>query len=102
MSSYLSVLMLKSTPGRLDEAMVQFKARQVLQTCSDAVPGFISGRLLRSLDEADRACVICEWVDQAAFEQWMSSPRRNADVPEKLFEPSGRSALFELVQQFQR
>lgn len=102
MAAYVSVLTLRCPPGRRDEALAQFMQRRVLETCRDVVPGFVSGRLLRARDDESKVCVICEWVDQAAFEQWMNSPERNVDVPERLFEPSGRSALFELVQQLQR
>lgn len=102
MAAYVSVLMLRSPPGRLDEAIAQFIDRRVLETCRDAVPGFISGRLLRSHDDATQACVICEWTERAAFEQWMASPQRSPATPERVFEPSGRSALFELVQELRR
>ncbi len=102
MASYLSVLMLRSPPDRLDEAIAQFQERRVLETCRDAVPGFVSGRLLKSQDDPQLACVICEWVDRAAFEQWMSSPLRSPQVAERLFEPAGRSQLFEPVQALHR
>jgi heme-degrading monooxygenase HmoA len=98
MAGYVSVLMLCCPPGRLDEALGQFMQHGVLQICRDAVPGFIRGRLMRAQDDPVHACVICEWTDRAAFEQWMAHPQRNADLPGRLFEPSGRSALFELVQ----
>lgn len=102
MAAYFSVLNLRASPGRLDDALAQFKARAVLETCRDAVPGFVSGRLMRSRDDPDLACVICEWVDQAAFEQWMSSPKRGSAGPDTLFSPAGRSALFEVVQALER
>lgn len=102
MDRYVSVLMLRSAPGKLAEAIAQFEDARVLQTCRDAVPGFVSGRLLRSEDDPTSACVICEWTDRAAFEQWMSSPLRRSDRPGRLFEPSGRSALFAQIQQVDR
>lgn len=102
MAPYVSVLMLRSPPGRLDEAIAQFEERRVLETCRDAVPGFVSGRLLRSLDDADAACVICEWTDRAAFEQWMASPLRSPGTTDRVFEPAGRSAVFELVRALRR
>ena len=102
MTTYVSVLTLRSPPGRLNEAIEQFVNNRVLETCRDAVPGFVSGRLLRSHDDATQVCVICEWTDRAAFEQWMTSPQRNTDTPGRVFEPSGRSALFELVQELHR
>ncbi len=37
-----------------------------------------------------------------AFEQWMSSPRRGGGSPNRIFEPAGRSALFEVVQELHR
>jgi hypothetical protein len=46
--------------------------------------------------------VICEWTDPAAFEQWMASPQRGSATPDRVFEPAGRSALFELVQELRR
>ena len=98
MAPFVSVLMLRSPPGRLDEAIAQFEARRVLETCRDAVPGFVSGRLLRAVDDADVACVICEWIDRAAFEQWMASPLRGTGGSDRVFEPAGRSAAFELVR----
>lgn len=102
MKPYISVLQLRSPPDRRAEAIAQFMQRGVLQICRDAVPGFLSGRLLQSQDDPDLACVICEWTDRAAFEQWMSSPLRSPNVPDRLFEPSGRSALFELVEELHR
>lgn len=102
MAKHLSMLTLRCPPGRREEALAQFTQYGVLAICRDAVPGFLWGSLLRSRDDEDTACVICEWVDEAAFEQWMNSPLRSVDTPERLFEPSGRSALFELVQTLQR
>ena len=102
MAHFLSVLTLRSAPGRLDDALAQFSKAGVLETCRDAVPGFLSGRLLRSHDDPDQACVICEWIDRDAFEQWMSSPRRGGGGPDRLFAPAGRSALFEVVQELYR
>ena len=99
---YVSILTLRSPPGVRAQAIAQFVERQVLQICRDAVPGFLSGRLLRSLDDDDQACVICEWASRDAFEQWMSSPHRGGGGAERLFEPSGRSALFESVQALRR
>ena len=100
--AYVSLLNLRSPPGRREEAIAQFIERGVLQTCHDAVPGFLSGRLLRSADDEDLTCVICEWADRAAFEQWMNSPLRGSPHPDRIFEPSGRSALFESVQMLRR
>ncbi|MCA0241662.1 MAG: antibiotic biosynthesis monooxygenase [Proteobacteria bacterium] len=102
MARHVSVLTLRCPPGRREEALAQFMQRRVLEVCRDAVPGFIAGRLLRSRDDEGSVCVICDWVDEAAFEQWMNSPRRNMDVAERLFEPAGRSALFEEVQALAR
>lgn len=102
MDAYVSVLTLRSPPGRREQAIEQFVQRRVLETCRDAVPGFLSGRLLRSADDADLACVICEWADRAAFEQWMNSPLRAQGGPDRVFEPSGRSALFEPVQELRQ
>jgi heme-degrading monooxygenase HmoA len=102
MAPYVSVLMLCSPTGRLDEAIAQFVDRRVLEVCREAVPGFVSGRLLRSVDDDTQACVVCEWVDRAAFEQWMNSPQRSPSAPGRIFEPAGRSALFELVQELRR
>jgi len=102
MTHHVSVLMLRSPPGRLDAAIAQFTEGRVLETCRDEVPGFVSGRLLRSNDDPQLACVVCEWTDPAAFEQWMASPKRNAATPERVFEPSGRSNLFEVVQELRR
>lgn len=99
---YVSILNLRCPPGRREEAVEQFMQRQVLQTCRDAVPGFLSGRLLASQDDPGLACVICEWTDREAFEQWMNSPRRGGGGPERLFEAAGRSALFTLVQSLAR
>lgn len=102
MTPYISVLQLRSPPGQRAQALAQFMELGVLRTCRDAVPGFLSGRLLQSQDDADLACVICEWTSREAFEQWMSSPLRSPNVPDRIFEPSGRSALFELVDELRR
>lgn len=95
---YLSILQLRAPAGRREEAIAQFMSNRVLETCKEAVPGFISGRLLRSMDDDSLACVVCEWTSQAAFEQWMTSPRRGGGGSERVFESAGRSALFQLVQ----
>ncbi len=102
MAAICSVLHLRCPPGRLDEALAQFEAARVLETCREAVPGFINGRLLRSLDDDATACVICEWESREAFEQWQASPRRRVDIPERLFEPSGRSAVYAQVREVHR
>lgn len=102
MARYTSVLTLRSPPGRLDEAIAQFINHRVLEICRDAVPGFVSGRLMRSQDDPNQACVICEWTDRDAFEQWMTSPQRTPATPDRVFEPTGRSALYELVQELRR
>lgn len=102
MTAYVSVLMLRSPEGRLDEALTQFMGNRVLETCRDVIPGFLSGRLLRATEDPNQACVICEWVDRAAFEQWMTSPHRRSSAPGRVFEPSARSQLFELVQDMRR
>ena len=102
MARHVSILMLRSPEGLMEAAIAQFIDGRVLETCRDEVPGFISGRLLRAQDEAQLACVVCEWTDRAAFEQWMSSPKRNSATPGRVFEPSGRSTLFELVQELRR
>jgi len=98
MAPYLSILQLRAPAGRREEAITQFKNNRVLETCQEAVPGFISGRLLRSRDEDTLVCVICEWTGPDAFEQWMNSPRRGGGGPDRIFSAAGRSALFELVQ----
>ena len=102
MAPYVSVLNLRSPAGRREEAIEQFMRSRVLETCRDAVPGFVSGRLMRSQDDPDLACVICEWTDREAFEQWMNSPRRGGGGSQRVFEPAGRSALFELAQELRR
>lgn len=102
MGGYVSILSLRAPAGRREEALEQFMRAGVLETCRDAVPGFVSGRLLRSQDDEQLACVICEWTDREAFEQWMNSPRRGGGGSARVFEPAGRSALFELVQELQR
>lgn len=102
MAPFLSILSLSSPPGRREDAITQFMDNRVLETCRDAVPGFLSGRLLRSQDDENLVCVICEWTDREAFEQWMSSPRRGGGGANRIFEAAGRSALFELAQSLAR
>lgn len=105
MAPFLSILQLRSPPGRREDAIAQFIENRVLETCRDAVPGFLSGRLLRSQDDETLVCVICEWTDREAFEQWMNSPRRGSGGSggaSRIFEAAGRSALFELVQSLAR
>lgn len=99
MAPWVSVLSLRCAPEQRDAAIAQFIEHRVLETCRDAVPGFLSGRMLKSCDDAGAVIVICEWVDQAAFEQWMNSPRRNNQSgADRLFAPAGRSALYVLAQ----
>lgn len=102
MAHYVSLLTLRCPEGKLDAALAQFQAARVLEICRDAVPGFVSGRLLRSLQDDATACVLCEWESREAFEQWQNSPRRRIEVPDRLFEPAGASALFDVAAELHR
>lgn len=96
MSPYLSILKLSAPPGRLEEAITQFIDNRVIEICKDAIPGFLSGRLVRPVaDDVSQAWVLCEWTDQQAFEDWMNSPLRGGGNEARLFMPPGRSELFQ-------
>lgn len=102
MAAFFSLLNLKCPANRRDDAIAQFLDGKIIESCRDTVPGFVSGRLLRSMDDPGATCVLVEWQDKQAFEDWMSSPVRGARSQDSLFEPPGRSHLFEVVHEVRR
>ena len=104
MAAFVSLLTLQAPAHQREDAIAEFLERKVFERCRDAVPGFVSARLLRSIDDPSKVCVIAEWTDQAAFEQWMASPQRGAggDPAQRLFSASGRSLLFDVAYELVR
>ena len=103
MASFFSILTLNAAPEDRDEAISRFIASGPIEKCRDAIPGFVSGRLLKSMDDPSLAHVLVEWRDRRAYEDWMASPLRGGGDPDRrLFSPPTRSHLFELAHEVVR
>ena len=102
MTRFISLLPLISPPEARDDAIAGYIAKEVLERCRAEIPGFISGVLLKSLHDPDGTCVMCEWRDEQAFEDWMNSPARSAGGAGVLFKAPGRSQLFVVAHQTDR
>ena len=101
MSRFLSILTLNAAPESRDEAIDVFIASGVIERCRESIPGFVSGMLLKSMHDAGAACVLVEWKNRQAYDDWMSSPLRGSHE-KRLFEPPPLSHLYELVHEVQR
>lgn len=95
------LLKLRSDPGRREDAIAAFKSSGIIEKCRDAIPGFVGGALMKSRQDAAAACVLVEWRDEQAYEDWMNSPARGSD-DKRIFEPPTRSHLYEMVHEVRR
>ncbi|PZQ77467.1 MAG: hypothetical protein DI563_03625 [Variovorax paradoxus] len=100
MTRYFSILPLTAAPEVRSDAVATFIENGVIETCRDVIPGFINGSLLQSRHDPSSACVLVEWRDEMAYEAWMNSPHRGGG--KRLFDPPGRSHLYELVHRVDR
>jgi len=101
MSRFFSILPLKASPESRSEAIGVFIETGVIEQCRQAIPGFVSGFMLKSMQDDAAACVLVEWKDRQAYDDWMSSPLRGTNE-RRLFEPPPLSHLYELVHEVQR
>lgn len=101
MQRFVSVLPLSALPDAREAAIASFVEVGVIERCRDSIPGFISGTLLRSKHDPSAACVVVEWRDEHAFEDWMNHPSRGGGE-KRLFAPPGRSHLYEVVYEVRR
>ncbi len=101
MQRFVSVLPLSALPAVREAAIDTFVETAVIERCREAIPGFIRGTLLRSRHDPSAACVVVEWRDEQAFEDWMNHPSRGSGE-KRLFAPSGRSHLYEVVHEVGR
>ena len=89
MAPFLSILQLRSPPGRRDEAIAQFQDNRVLETCRDAVPGFLR-EFWAKVDtkgtyrgQCSELCgkehgympVVVHVVDQEEFDTWLKNKK---------------------------
>ena len=74
--SFWTMLMVKVPSDRVDDAAEAFIKRRIIEECSEVIPGFLHGELIKSQDPQGQLCVLCAWTDKAAYEQWVASPVR--------------------------
>jgi len=102
MTRFISLLPLISPPAARDHAIAGYIAQEVLERCRAEIPGFVTGMLLKSLHDPDGTCVMCEWRNEQAFEDWMNSPVRSTSAAGLLFKAPGRSQLYVVAHQSDR
>ncbi len=68
--SIVSQLSIKVRPGQRAEGIAAFKKRRVLEECAGAIPGFLNGRLLLSIEDPDAFVVEAEWASLDAIKDW--------------------------------
>jgi heme-degrading monooxygenase HmoA len=78
----VSVLRLPVTPAGRGSFARTFHELGVFERSHES-GGFLTGRLLRPLDETGAFLVIAEWEDAAAYERWLTNPVR-AGLGERL------------------
>lgn len=74
--SVISNMQITVKDGVKEQAIAAFKARGVFEECSEAIPGFLSARLLEGA--GDTLYVMSEWRDAQAYEDWLAHPARAA------------------------
>ncbi|MBB3178761.1 antibiotic biosynthesis monooxygenase [Variovorax sp. Sphag1AA] len=99
---YRSLLTFQVRPGMRDEAVRTFVQGRVLEECAQAVAGFLSGELMLSQEDPDLMYVTAQWINEAAYQQWLASPVRAAQgpalAPFLAHEPS--AALLQIVHSY--
>lgn len=79
-----SILTIRVYSGQRQAAATAFMQRRVLEECAEAVPGYIHGELLLSVEDPDLLSVVTHWNSIAAVQQWWDSPVRQAQGTELL------------------
>lgn len=75
--TYCTLLMIK-VPGDAAKAFSdKYIQRRIIDECAETIPGFLHGELMQSVDGDGLHCVMCQWTDKAAYEQWVASPVRD-------------------------
>ena len=73
-----SILTIRVHSGQREAAATAFMQRRVLEECAEAVPGYIHGELLLSVEDPDLLTVVVHWDSKAAVQQWWDCPVRQA------------------------
>jgi heme-degrading monooxygenase HmoA len=69
--------MIKVPADAADSFSEKYMQRRIIEECAETIPGFLHGELMRSHDGDGLHCVMCQWADKAAYEQWVASPVRD-------------------------
>ncbi|GAA6160324.1 antibiotic biosynthesis monooxygenase family protein [Ruegeria lacuscaerulensis] len=75
--SFWTLLMIKVPAEKAKQTAEAFIHRNIIEECADAIPGFRHGELMVSHEGDGQLCVMCNWTDKAAYEQWVASPIRD-------------------------
>lgn len=78
---YLSVLTLRTLPGRRQELIDLYAELEVLRKALDQ-PGAIDMALTESLDDADAILITSSWDDPASYQAWLDHPEREQLIAE--------------------
>ncbi|WP_068335455.1 antibiotic biosynthesis monooxygenase family protein [Ruegeria profundi] len=92
--SHSTFLMIK-VPAEHADAFVDFYVeRRILDECKETIPGLIRGELLKSSQGDGQICVLCQWTDKDAYNQWLASPVRakQSDDAMVFFDDAGFTA----------
>jgi heme-degrading monooxygenase HmoA len=75
--TFCTFLMIKVPGDAADAFSEKYIQRRIIDECAETIPGFLHGELMQSDDGDGLHCVMCQWADKAAYEQWVASPVRD-------------------------
>jgi quinol monooxygenase YgiN len=73
---YLSVLTLRTLPGKRQELIDLYAELEILRKAL-AQPGAIDMALTEALDDADSILITSSWDDPASYQAWLDNPARD-------------------------
>lgn len=76
--TYISQMSVHIQQGQRDAAIRAFQERRVLEECAEAIPGFLSARILVEDGNNDTIMIEAEWRDAQSFQDWTRHPFRDA------------------------
>lgn len=74
--SFWTMLMIKTQDGNGESAARAHIKRRCVEEAAETIPGFLHGETMLSADDPGLFCVMCTWMDEAAYKEWQNSPVR--------------------------
>jgi len=81
--TFWSMLTTKVPEDQAASSIAAFIKRRCIEESAETVPGFRHVELLQSTDDPGVQCVLCSWNDKASCQQWLDSPLRAKQWPDR-------------------